>query len=173
MALLFYISAREPRGEKEDRDTFRYPVPLVRFVLFLGTGFSIVSGLVVYSTFNPRPHGLDLYLFFSTWTALLIAFLTGYAYLKRFYIRCTADRIEVHGFRSRIIDMREAGKVVLLEGGRGGKELYIYDRSSAPVLKIGSSIQDFPGLLGVVRQQAERRGIEYAERDKWGKWTRC
>lgn len=172
LALLFYIVAREPRGESEDPDMFRYPARLVRFVLILGTGFPIAAGLVIYSTFNPRPHGLTLYLFFGIWTALLVMFLTGYAYLKRFYIRCAGDKIVVHGLRSRVVDMDQAGKVVLVEGGRGGKELYIYDRSGVRVLKIGSSIRDFEDLSSTVRHHAKRRGIEYAERDKWGEWTR-
>lgn len=172
MALLFYVVARGSRGERDESDMFRYPAPLVRFVFVLSVGFPVVSAVVIYSTFSPRPRGFDLYLFFGIWTALLVAFLAGFAYLKRFYIKWAGDRIVIRGFRTRVVNMGQALRVVLIEGGRGGKELYIYDRSNALVLKIGSTLEDFEGLSSMVREYAERSGTRYEERDRWGNWIR-
>jgi hypothetical protein len=173
LAVLFYFAGRERHQTEDGFEVYRYPRVAAKFVLAFAVVFPMTGAVFVYETFHQKPRGGELALYFGVWGMFFVFFQLGYLYLQRFQIKLRDDRLEIRGFRTRIVDVRGIRRFVLVQGGRGGQELSVYDGSNVKLLTVSSSIQDFGDLVTNLRARTTRSGgVRYESRDMWGKWTR-
>jgi hypothetical protein len=63
--------------------------------------------------------------------------------------------------------LQNVGKIVLIEGGKGGMAMVVYDRANMILQRTSSAIQNVEELLEIIRQRLPAHGVNYEYRDKW------
>lgn len=96
-----------------------------------------------------------------------------YLHIRSYYVKVEAGAI-VFGslFFIRQFNLRDVRRFVVLEGGRGGQFLELYDVTNRMLFSAADTIQDFPDLMAQVRRQLSISTVSFESRDKWGTWTR-
>lgn len=171
VALIFHATAGRRHEQSEAEEVFRYPRTAVRLVFALATVVPTGGAIAIYCSFAHKPHGLGLVAFFGLFAVFLIGFLLTYTYLERFAISIQGELLSVRGFRTKVVRMSGIRRLALIEGGRGGQEIAAYGARNAVLVKADGSIEDFWGLVALLKRHAKGRGVAYEQRDRWGRWT--
>ncbi len=174
VAILLYFGAKEHHQVREAADIYRYQSVLV-WVIFIGIPVWILLGGFVYSTYPPgEPRGIGLFFLATSFVSLTVAYVFLYIYCKRYYIEIDHQCIRVGGFRpQRTIPFSDIRKMELTQGLRGTKELSLFNAHDERVLKAANTLQDFMGLVYLIKIRQRGSGALFRERDSlnWSKWT--
>jgi len=172
LGLLLFASGRQGHEERDGADIYRYPSSIV-WVIFGGVVFCLLVPFVVYFFATPDRHPSQLCIPVAVFGSLAGLFAWGYLYYRKFYIVISGDAVCVGGLSgTREATLTDVTRFALIEGGKGGRELSVYDGRGALILKASSTIQDFDDLVAVIRRRIRGHKVLYEYRDKWGKWTR-
>ena len=83
-----------------------------------------------------------------------------------FYIEVGKDNLKVGGLgQSRAISLRDVRRVVVIEGGRGAKEISTDADGAKLLLNTASTMQEFEELPASVKQRRPSQGVRYEYRD--------
>ena len=89
-----------------------------------------------------------------------------------FYIETTDATLTVGGlFGSRQHSWSEVERISVVYGARGGAYLTVLGRRHKPLLKVGTTIQDFGRLVGTIKHNSKNPGVVIRERDRSGNWS--
>jgi hypothetical protein len=172
LASLLAFSGRQRHEVKDGVDRFGYPSILI-WVAFGGIVFFLLVPFAVYFLATPNRNPKQLFILLVIFGVIAALVACGYLHMKRFFVEVAGDELHVGGLgKTRQVSLRDVQKIVVVEGGKGGKEITVYGRSNAILLKASSTIRDFDELLAMIQQRVPARGVAYEYRDKWGKWTR-
>ncbi len=172
LSVLLRLVGNERHESRDDSDEFRYPSVLL-WVLLAGPPVCGLMGLFVYSTFPPpRPTGNELYIFVTIFALAIAGSSYAYLYFKKYSILITKEVIVIGGlWRKRTVHFHDIRKVNITEGARGSMQLTLLADRDQTILKVYSTIQDFMGLVELLKMRTRNNGVMLRERDKWGEWS--
>lgn len=136
---------------------------------------SVLLGLAVYVLSRPGFSGVERYTFALPWIGFSSCFFVAVEACKRYAVEVTHTEIVHHRVRKSLrFAYQNLGSVALLQGsGRGAQYvLAIFDTQGRCVDQFANTLDDFEGLVALVKLRAFEVGLPYSYRDRWGAWTK-
>jgi len=172
IVILLTFGARQRHRFADGVDVFRYPSVFV-WTAFAGIIFFSAVPFIVYFLATPNKNPAQLYLPVAIFGSIALLMAWAYLHMRKFYVAVSDATLEIGGIgATRVVPFRDVRRIVIVEGGKGGKELSAYDRENRLLLRTSSVIQDFEELLSMVMQRIPARDVQRDHRDKWGKWSK-
>lgn len=171
LAALLHISSSARLTSGDAKDTFR-PKASLLWVMLLGIPFYVFAATVIYLTWVPPPTGIALYLFIVVCAAVILGLVFAYWYYKAFHIKLYGDHLETLTlFGTHSVKFSEICKFDLVDGGRGGQELKLFDSAGTILFTSSSSVNNFDELVISIRRRLHNQPVVFRHRDSLGNWT--
>jgi hypothetical protein len=170
LAILVAIGGRQRHEATSDRDFFRYQSVYV-WTAFAGIIFFLAAPFVVYIVPSKNDTPSQLYDAMGVFWSIAALMGWGFLYMRKHCIEINGDIVSIHRIRrSYDIALRDVSRFVLVQGGRGGQELSLYDFKDKRLLFAASTLQDFDGLVATIKSKLSHHAVRYEYRDRLGKW---
>lgn len=172
LAILVAVGSRQRHEATAGRDYFRYQSVYV-WTAFAGIILFLAVPFIVYLV--PSKNGTLPQLYDAMGIFWSIAALMGWGFLytRKHCIEINGDIVSIHSIRrSYDVVLRDVSRFLLVQGGRGGQELSLYDFKDKRLLFAASTLQDFDGLVAIIKSKLSRHAVRYEYRDRLGKWIR-
>ncbi|HXY95500.1 MAG TPA: hypothetical protein VEH00_00915 [Steroidobacteraceae bacterium] len=105
--------------------------------------------------------------------AIVLLMIAGIWY-KSLVVIVTQEAIEVRScFRRRMMRVRDIQRIdVICTSGRGAtRTLNVFDTDAKRFLSVYDSLQDFDGLVGLLKFNCHEYGVLVRQRDSFGTWS--
>ncbi|GLQ98151.1 hypothetical protein [Dyella mobilis] len=171
LAIFVALTRSSVHDVSGDEEVFRYKKSNLTALLICAPAFALLS-FCTYVLAHPRPTGTALYPYLLAGILPTVGATFLYIYMRSFSIVAVESGLRITRFsRETFVGYKDIKKLTLVQGGKGGMTLSAFDAGERRIFTLSDSFEDVPGLCGLIRARADKFGLVYRHRDRWGKWT--